>query len=70
MRYLLQIILIYGIGVQYCIQYYFFFFSRETILEALHHYVRQKYPQYIGRDKPSVTDTSHAEDDIGKCDCY
>ncbi|XP_045600724.1 ubiquitin carboxyl-terminal hydrolase calypso isoform X1 [Procambarus clarkii] len=38
--------------------------NRETILEALHQFVRQKYPQYIGKEKPLPTNTSHPDDDI------
>ncbi|XP_071545074.1 ubiquitin carboxyl-terminal hydrolase calypso isoform X2 [Panulirus ornatus] len=38
--------------------------NRETILEGLHQFVRQRYPQYIGKEKPELTDISHAEDDI------
>ncbi|XP_042235252.1 ubiquitin carboxyl-terminal hydrolase calypso-like [Homarus americanus] len=44
--------------------------NRETILEALHQFVRQKYPQYIGKEKPAPINTSRPEDDIGKRGMY
>ncbi|XP_064109953.1 ubiquitin carboxyl-terminal hydrolase calypso-like isoform X2 [Macrobrachium nipponense] len=37
---------------------------RETILEALHQFVRQKYPDYIGKEKLRPIHPSHIEDDI------
>ncbi|XP_066957910.1 ubiquitin carboxyl-terminal hydrolase calypso isoform X2 [Macrobrachium rosenbergii] len=37
---------------------------RETILEALHQFVRQKYPDYIGKEKLGAVHPSHIEDDI------
>nr|XP_053632716.1 ubiquitin carboxyl-terminal hydrolase calypso-like isoform X3 [Cherax quadricarinatus] len=38
--------------------------NRETILEGLHQFVRQKYPQYIGKEKPVPINTPHPDDDI------
>ena len=45
------------------------FISRETILEALHQFVRQRYPHYIGKEKLGVVHPSCIEDDIGKLVC-
>lgn len=38
---------------------------RETILEALHHFVRQQYPAYIGKEKPATSNPTKTEDEIG-----
>lgn len=38
--------------------------NRETILEALHHFVRQQYPAYIGKEKPATSNPTKTEDEI------
>ncbi|XP_068245724.1 ubiquitin carboxyl-terminal hydrolase calypso isoform X2 [Palaemon carinicauda] len=37
---------------------------RETVLEALHQFVRQRYPDYIGKEKIASVHPPHIEDDI------